>query len=163
MLEPYNYTFDPDLGYYTFLTKDDIEYKIAFFEDFMLDSCSDNKLEIGPVYQITVEKISDKTERLDARVSETVRDIISAFFLNEEQSLIYICDNDDVKGYKRFNAFERWFKNSNMTGYITKLDNIVEIDEITIHTSLMFHNNNTNTANIKIAYEGISGFLNAKP
>lgn len=104
----------------------------------------------------------DEVVGFDAGVSETIRNIVSTFFIKEEDALIYICDDDDEKGYKRFNAFDRWFNNSPMTEYIIKLDNIVDLDTYKVHTSLMFHINNTNTQNIKTAYRGITTFLSDK-
>lgn len=164
MLEPYNYTFDPDTNYYTFITKNNIEYKVAFFQDFMLESCTTADIKLGNVFQITVEKSTDKPSGLDACVSETIRAIVVAFFQNVDNALIYICDDDDEKGQVRFNAFERWYLNSTMTDCITKINNVVEIELdddsiLKIHTSIMFHNNNTNSENIKITYNSISQFF----
>lgn len=53
-----------------------------------------------------------------------------------------------------------------MTGYVTKLNNVIKFDEddesgiTTIHTSLMFHNNNTNIDNIRIAYDNLENVIN---
>lgn len=163
MLEPYNYTFVPETNYYTFQTKNNIEYKVAFFQDYMLESCATSDVEIGNVFQITVEKITDIPSGLDARVSETVRSIVVAFFENVEDALIYICDDDDEKGKVRFDAFERWYSNSTMKDSITKINNVIEIDldddAFKVHTSIMFHNDNTNSENIKITYNSISRFF----
>jgi len=51
-----------------------------------------------------------------------------------------------------------------MTDCITKINNVVEIELdddsiLKIHTSIMFHNNNTNSENIKITYNSISQFF----
>jgi hypothetical protein len=137
---------------------------VAFFQDYMLESCTTPDVEIGNVFQITVEKITDKPSGLDACVSETIRAIVTAFFENVENALIYICDDDDDKGQVRFDAFERWYSNSTMKDYITKINNVVEIDldnddTFKVHTSIMFHNDNTNSENIKITYNSLSRFF----
>lgn len=168
MLEPYNYTFITvkDSGYYTFLTKSNIEYRVAFYADYTLEQCVEKGVKLGNVFQISVYKVIPGVAPLDGSIAETIKSIIAAFFENEEDALIYICDDSDSKGFQRFNAFERWYNSSSMTGYVTKLNNVIEFNEddesemTTIHTSLMFHNNNTNIDNIRIAYDNLENVIN---
>ena len=169
MLKPYNYTFittAKDSGYYTFLTKSNIEYRVAFYADYTLEQCVEEGVKLGNVFQISISKTIHGVSPLDASIAETIKSIIAVFFANKEDALIYICDDSDSKGLQRFNTFDRWYKSSSMTGYVTKLNNVIEFDEddesgiTTIHTSLMFHNNNTNIDNIRIAYDNLENVIN---
>jgi hypothetical protein len=164
LLKQYNYTFHPNFGYYSFLTKRQIEYRVALYEDFTLASCVANDVEIGQVYQITIDKISSEPAPFDACVSETIRNIVSAFFKNIQDALIYIYDDNDKKAYQRFYAFDRWYNNSKMTDSVTKLNNIIEFDNdegfLKLHTSLMFHNDNNNVDNIRLAYDNLRNVMN---
>jgi hypothetical protein len=80
LLKPYNYTFNSDSGYYSFFTKRQIEYRIAFYEDFTLASCISDNVKLGNIYQITIDKISVQPAPFDVLVSETIISIITAFF-----------------------------------------------------------------------------------
>lgn len=164
MLKPYNYTFNPDSGYYSFFTRRHIEYRIAFYEDFTLASCISEGIELGNVYQITIDKISSELAPFDILVSETITKIIAAFFENIQDALIYICDDNDKKAFQRFSTFDRWYNKSSMTNNITKLNNIIEFDSgteiIKLYSSLMFHKENTNSKNIEEAFNNIRNILN---
>jgi hypothetical protein len=166
LLKPYNYTFNSDSGYYSFFTKRQIEYRVAFYEDFTLASCVGNDKELGNVYQITIDKISSQPQQFDVLISETIKNIIASFFENIHDALIYICDDNDKKAFQRFSVFDRWYKKSSMTNYITKLDNIIELDSdtetIKLYTSLMFHKENTNFKTITEAFNNISNVLNGE-
>jgi len=166
LLKPYNYTFNSDSGYYTFFTKRQIEYRVAFYEDFTLASCVSNDVQLGNIYQITIDKVGTQPAPYDLLVSETIRNIITAFFESIQNALIYICDDNDKKAFQRFSAFDRWYNKSNMTSYITKLNNIIEFDSgsetIKLYTSLMFHKDNINVKNIEDAFNSINSTLNGE-
>lgn len=166
MLKQYNYTFNSDSGYYSFFTKRQIEYRIAFYEDFTLASCVSDHLKLGNIYQITIDKISAQPAPFDVLVSQTIKNIITAFFESIQDALIYICDDNDKKAFQRFSTFDRWYNKSSMTSYITKLNNIIEFNSdnetIKLYTSLMFHKKNANIKNIEEAFNNISNTLNGE-
>jgi hypothetical protein len=162
----YNYTFNSDSRYYSFFTKRQIEYRVAFYEDFTLASCVSEDIKLGNVYQITIDKISDQPAQFDILVSETIKKILTTFFESIDDALIYICDDDDKKAFQRFSLFDRWYNKSSMTNYIIKLNNIIEFDSgsetIKLYTSLMFHKENININNIEEAFNTISNALNGE-
>ena len=166
MLKQYNYTFNSDSGYYSFITNRKIEYRVAFYEDFTLASCVSENIELGNVYQITIDKISPEPAPFDIFVSETIKTIITTFFESIQNALIYICDDNDKKAFQRFSAFDRWYNRSSATDYITKLNNVIEFDSgienIKLYTSLMFHKENVNIKNIEEAFNNISNILNGE-
>lgn len=164
MLNPYNYFFDEASQTYHFTTKNDIEYRIAFIIDHTFSAVSG--LEIKDIYQIIIDKISDEIEKFDSQVSATIQSIVDAFFTNSQNSMIYICDDKDKKGEKRFNAFERWYQNSHFTDYILKVDNVIVCNsnnlDYTIFSSLLYHHNNNNKETILEIYQTIQEILNDK-
>lgn len=166
MLKQYNYTFNSNSGYYSFITKRQIEYRVAFYEDFTLESCINEDRELGNVYQITIDKIGPEPALYDVMVSKTIKNIVIAFFENIQDALIYICDDNDKKAFQRFSAFNRWYNNSSMTDYITKLNNVIQFDSdneiIKLYTSLMFHKDNNNAENIRAAFNNIENALNGE-
>lgn len=132
MPSPYNYFFDEVTSTYSFTTKNNIEYKIVFIVDETLDIASE--IHIENIYQIVIEKITDGIEPLDILVSKTIQNIITAFFENIKNSLIYVCSENDEKAETRFNVFNRWYKKSMMES-VTKVDNIINCEsEGTLYT-----------------------------
>ena len=163
MPNPYNYFFDEVTSTYSFTTKNDIEYKIVFIVDETLDIASE--IHIENIYQIVIEKITDGIEPLDILVSKTIQNIITAFFENIKNSLIYVCSEDDEKAETRFNVFNRWYNKSTIES-VTKVDNIINCESegniYTIYTSLLYHNENPNVDYILEAYHKIENILNDK-
>ncbi|UGS22678.1 DUF6169 family protein [Flavobacterium channae] len=163
MPNQYNYTYNEATSTYNFTTKNDIEYKIVFIVDESLDIASE--VHIENIYQIIIEKITDKIEPFDALVSKTIENIITAFFANVQNSLIYICSENDDKAETRFNVFDRWYKNSTLES-VTKVDNIINCEAegnvYTIYTSLLYHNENPNIEYVMTAYQKIENILNDK-
>lgn len=159
----YNYTFDEETSTYTFITKNDIEYKIVFIVDETLNIASD--VHIENVYQIIIEKITDKIEPFDGLVSKTIQNAITLFFSNVQNSLIYVCSENDEKSETRFNVFNRWYKNSSLES-VTKVDNIIKCESegniYVIYTSLLYHKENPNVGYILEAYQKIESILNEK-
>jgi hypothetical protein len=163
--DPYNYSFDNNSGTYQFTTKNNIVYSVAFVEDYTLDSVSSTGVEFDNMYQIIIEKRTDELEPFDSQVFLTIDLIISDFFRNVKNALIYICSPDKGKETKRFNAFNRWYKNSKHKGYITKVDNVIKFEESasTIHyTSLLYHNDNPNITYILDTFNEIEEVLNSE-
>ena len=100
---PYNYYFNEDSQFFYFSTKNVIEYRIAFIQDETFSAVSG--FEINNIFQIVIEKVNDEIERFNTKVSSTIQAIITAFFINSQNAMIYVCDDKDKKGIKRFNTF----------------------------------------------------------
>ena len=166
MPTPYNYYFNKNSQFYYLTTKNNIEYRVAFIIDETFSAVSG--LEINNIFQIVIEKVTDGLERLDVQVSATIQTIIAAFFINSQNSMIYVCDDRDkkgIKGIKRFNVFNKWYEKSGLY-YIKKKDNIIHCysnnEILIIHSSLFYHKNNKNKATIIEVYNTIQEILNEK-
>ena len=161
---PYNYYFNEDSQFFYFSTKNVIEYRIAFIQDETFSAVSG--FEINNVFQIVIEKVNDEIERFDAKVSSTIQAIITAFFINSQNAMIYVCDDKDKKGIKRFNTFNRWYKNSGLKTAIIKKDNIITCfsndQNFIIYSSLLYHHDNQNKETILEVFNTIQEILNEK-
>ena len=160
----YNYTFNEVTGTYNFTTKNKIEYKVAFIVDETLDAVSD--ISINNVYQVIIEKISDVIEPYDRFVANTIDYIVKSFFNTVENSLIYICSEEEEKAGIRFKVFDKWYQNSSFNKSVTKIDNIIHLETensiFKLYTSLLYHNSNPNIEHIIKAYKNIEAILNSK-
>lgn len=164
MPNPYNYSFNEITQSYHFTTKNDIEYRVAFIDDQTFSAVSG--LEMENIYQIIIEKVEDNLEKFDSQIAATIQTIISSFFKNSQNAMIYICDDRDGKGNKRFNAFERWYRNCKFKESINKVNNIIVCNtkeqNWTLYTSLLYHENNSNKDTIIEVYNTLQEILNDK-
>lgn len=106
MQNHYNYTFDNITNTYNFSTKNEILYRVAFIVDETFSTISGE--EIPNIFQIVIEKATDEVEPYDSKVSKTIEDIIERFFQKVENSLIYVCSDDNEKAIQRHKIFDRW-------------------------------------------------------
>lgn len=162
MQNHYNYVFDDITNTYNFVTKSSILYRVAFVVDDTFSTLSGQ--DISNVYQLIVEKATDGLETYDAKVAKTIEDIVEKFFGRVENSLIYICSDDDQKSKQRHQAFDRWYNKSVHKENIVKLDNVIRIDigmplPQILYTSMMFHKNNTNSKRLVSIYAQIERAL----
>ncbi|MFH7013519.1 DUF6169 family protein [Flavobacterium sp. FlaQc-52] len=164
MPSPYNYSFDEITQSYHFKTKNAITYRIAFIVDQTFSAVSG--FEMNNIYQIVIEKVEDTIERLDNQVAATIQAVVLSFFENSQNAMIYICDDKDRKGEKRFNTFERWYKAVATGNPITKINNIIvfkiENQEWPLYTSLLYHQDNVNKDTIVEVYHTLQEILNDK-
>jgi len=159
----YNYVFDEITNTYNFVTKNEILYRIAFIIDETFTTISDE--EISNVFQLIVEKSNDEIEPYDSKVSKTIEHIIERFFQKIENSLIYICSDDNEKAEKRHEIFNRWYKKSKYKEVIIKIDNIISVsisenEKQKLYTSFMFHKQNSNFEKLLEIYSQLEKVLN---
>lgn len=163
MQSHYNYVFDEITNTYNFVTKNEILYRIAFIIDETFSTISGE--EISNVFQLIVEKSNDEIEPYDSKVSKTIEHIIERFFQKIENSLIYICSDDNEKAEKRHEIFNRWYKKSKYKEVIIKIDNIISIsisenEKQKLYTSFMFHKQNSNFEKLLEIYSQLEKVLN---
>ena len=163
MQNHYNYVFDDITNTYNFATKNNILYRIAFVIDETFATISGE--EIPNIFQLVVEKAGDEKEPFDSKVSKTIEDIIERFFQKIENSLIYICSDENDKAEKRHEIFNRWYKRSKYRESIIKIDNIIMVsinktEKQKLYTSFMFHKQNSNFEKLIEIYHQIEKVLN---
>ncbi len=163
MQNHYNYVFDDITNTYNFTTKNLILYRVAFIVDETFSTIFGE--EIPNIFQFVIEKATDEVESYDAKVSKTIEDIIERFFQKVENSLIYVCSDDNEKEIQRHKIFDRWYKKSEHKSHVTKIDNIitVQIDAQNIqklYTSFLFHTDNPAYKKLIKIYNQIEEVLN---
>ena len=165
MQNHYNYVFDDITNTYNFTTKNSILYRVAFIVDETFSAISGE--EIPNIFQIIVEKANDEIEPYDSKVSKTIENIIERFFIRIENSLVYVCSDEDEKAKLRYDVFERWYKKSEFRENVIKIDNILNINVTStethkLYTSFMFHKSNSNYEKLLEIYSRIEEVLNSK-
>ena len=163
MQSHYNYVFDEITNTYNFVTKNEILYRIAFIIDETFSTISGE--EISNIFQLIVEKSNDEIEPYDSKVSKTIEHLIERFFQKIENSLIYICSDDNEKAEKRHEIFNRWYKKSKYKEVIIKIDNIISVkisenEKQKLYTSFMFHKQNSNFEKLLEIYSQLEKVLN---
>ena len=163
MQSHYNYVFDEITNTYNFVTKNEILYRIAFIIDETFSTISGE--EISNIFQLIVEKSNDEIEPYDSKVSKTIEHLIERFFQKIENSLIYICSDDNEKAEKRHEIFNRWYKKSKYKEVIIKIDNIISVtisenENQKLYTSFMFHKQNSNFEKLLEIYSQLEKVLN---
>lgn len=165
MPSPYKYQFDEIAQSYVFTTNKGIEYKIAFILDHTFTAVSN--IEINDVYQVIIEKATEIKESHDRNVSATIREILTVFFDNARNTILYICDDGDERAAVRFRKFNIWYAESALTDQVTKVDNIIVSENVAgsakVYSSLLYHNENTNKETILEIYRSIEQILSEKP
>lgn len=165
MQSHYNYVFDNITNTYNFTTKNNILYRVAFIVDETFSTISGE--EIANIFQLIIEKANEEIEPYDSKVSKTIENIIDKFFQRIENSLIYVCSDEDEKAKIRYDVFDRWYKKSEFKENVVKIDNILNINvsktEIhKIYTSFMLHKSNSNYNKLIEIYSKIEETLNSK-
>lgn len=164
MQNHYDYSFDEETLTYSFITKNDITYRLAFVADESLSLIAETTFD--NTYQIVIEKVSASLEPLDDLVSKTVNAIIVRFFENVQHALLYVCSDGEHRAEIRYKAFDRWYRNSDYREYIVKVDNpvsyIIEGHSYTLYTSLLYHKDHPSIHSILDIYSQLEAILNAK-
>ena len=97
-----------------------------------------------PVFEVSISTVSlgdYLSAPRDARIEITIVEIFRIFFLEHENSIIYICDNLDEKQAARHRKFDMWFRRH--TGKeLEKYDTHFLVESIEIYASLILHVNN---------------------
>lgn len=163
MQNHYNYVFDDITNTYNFTTKNNILYRVAFIVDETFSAISGE--EIPNIFQLVIEKATDELEPYDAEVAKTIEDLVERFFYRVENSLIYVCSDDNEKAKQRHKIFDRWYRKSEYKDSVMKIDNIIviTIDEQNIqkfYTSFMFHRDNPAYGKMIEIYNQIEEALN---
>jgi Family of unknown function (DUF6169) len=137
--QPYRTTYRANKYY--FETDNSVDYSVEFTDGvryFM------NLPPHIPVFEFNVKVINAVDiigKPYDPRVEATIVDILSTFFNDNKNSLIYICDNLDNRQRGRRRKFDGWFRKSNTT-LVEKYDIDFSFLDMQFLTSFMVHTQN---------------------
>lgn len=122
---------------YTFITKNNIRYKLA--------------LTIAPLGDISAFSISlypedgqEPFSGLDFRIKNTIAKIIADILSNDSNTVFYVCDSSDGDEDKRHSVFEYWYdKCKHNHDYVAKITHqFTSINQYTINSTLLFNKEN---------------------
>ena len=135
---PYNFSSHNNDNKYIFKTDYSVAYSVEFTDGthYFL-----NLPAHIPVYEFNIKALNVVDgigQPYDTRIEITIIDILSAFFENHKNSLIYVCDNLDNRQQARYRKFDGWFKKSR-PALIEKYDVDFYIHDIQILASLIVH------------------------
>ena len=111
---PYSKSID---GEYRFVTDNGIEY-LAYFNRVPIDSCV--------VYNFVFAKSTAGRYGMDPRIRNTILNIISDFWNDYEEVILFVCDSSDGRSECRMRLFHYWYKILNNDNNVTKIDYSVE-------------------------------------
>lgn len=139
ILQPYKFTQRGNR--YIFHTDNSVAYSVEFTDG----SYYFFNLPIHiPVFEFSVNvlnAVDTLIQPYDERTEVTIVHILSAFFEDNKNSLIYVCDNVGNRQHARFRKFHSWFK-KNKTDELEKYDVIFNALEMQILASLIVHTQN---------------------
>lgn len=124
---------EPEKFIYFFETDTGTKYRIAF-EDISKEF---------PLYNLSIEKLYG-VKIFDNQVKETIVAICKYFFINNENSIFYLCDISDDKQKARQKLFHKWFLSDVFHKELVKMDNVISVDDEVYFISMICHKNNSN-------------------
>jgi Family of unknown function (DUF6169) len=139
ILLPYSFTYND--GKYSFLTDNSVVYNVEFTDGsyYFFDLPAD-----VPVFELNIKALNAAESIIqpyDKRVEITIVNILSKFFDDNKNSLIYVCNNLDNRERARSRKFNSWF-NKNATFSVEKYDINFTMHNIIILASLIVHTEN---------------------
>lgn len=148
----YKVKLDTTTQTYSFTTENLIEYQLVFIDSSSYFSGTSSEDFVSKVYSLNIDKLSDNKAVYDPVVQETVECIVSHFFEDSENSLLYVCDNTDNKQEARKRKFNKWFNDYELKSEFIKLDEVIETPEGIHNISMIFHQYNPFKKYLEIAY-----------
>lgn len=111
---PYSKSID---GEYRYVTDKGVEY-IAYFNKVPIESCV--------VYNFVFAKSTVGRYGMDPRIRNPILSIISDFWDDYEEVILFVCDSSDGRSECRMRLFHYWYKILNNDNIVTKIDYSVE-------------------------------------
>lgn len=118
----YQYTKNID-GEYRFLTDKDIEY-IAYFNRVPIESCI--------VYNFVFAKSTVGRFGMDSKIRNTIFSIISDFWEDYEEVILFVCDSSDGRSEIRMRLFDYWYRLLKNDNNVTKIDFLLDKIKVSI-------------------------------
>ena len=139
MFNPYSYTIE-DSGY-VFQTDLGLEY-IVYFSDYSYLFPSESSI-YSNIYAFDIAEITGNADDSlhDSRIGDTVTEILTLFFQDIDNVIIFVCDSLDGRQQARMRKFSIWFSKANISN-IEKYDYSANTDDCEILNSLLINSKN---------------------
>ena len=153
---PYKVEYAEDKAFVIFKTDYDVHYLVGFeYDDSSFDFAT---------YQLVIINSNNKKSPRDPKVKDTITSIVEAFFSENENVLLYICETGDAKQAMRSRLFQYWFSsyiNKELFTFISA--SIKDEDGIINHAALIMKSDNPWMPTILAEFSRTINLLNNKP
>lgn len=155
-VSPYELTATHEGRCYSFVTDYGVIYSVSFLEDDLM--YNEN------VYQFIIANVNNKKSPRDSKLRKTIIEIIYAFFEEEQNTLLYICETGDGKQNMRGRLFEYWFNSSIRKSEFVFYSAVVKDAEgISNYTAIISRIDNPNLSEVINEFTNTVVMLNQKP
>lgn len=143
-------------GCYQFFT----DYGVHCTVEFVLD----DSLLSHETYHLLIVNVNHQKSPSDVKVRDTIIAIIDEFFIENNTTLLYICETGDKKQALRNRLFERWFSTYERKAQYTFVASSLKDDEgIENYTAIIVRNDNPDLRAIIAEFTETISLLSSKP
>ena len=143
-------------GCYQFFT----DYGVHCTVEFVLD----DSLLSHETYNLIIVNVNHQKSHSDVKVRDTIIAIIDEFFVENNTTLLYICETGDKKQALRNRLFERWFSTYERKAQYTFVASSLKDDEgVENYTAIIVRNDNPDLSAIIAEFTETISLLSSKP
>ncbi len=143
-------------GCYQFFT----DYGVHCTVEFVLD----DSLLSHETYHLVIVNVNHQKSPSDVKVRDTIIAIIDEFFVENNTTLLYICETGDKKQALRNRLFERWFSMyERKAQYTFVASSLKDEDGIENYTAIIVRNDNPELSAIIAEFTETISLLSSKP
>ena len=143
-------------GCYQFFT----DYGVHCTVEFVLD----DSLLSHETYHLVIVNVNHQKSPSDVKVRDTIIAIIDEFFVENNTTLLYICETGGKKQALRNRLFERWFSTYERKAQYTFVASSLKDEEgIENYTAIIVRNDNPELSAIIAEFAETISLLSSKP
>ena len=143
-------------GCYQFFTDNGVHCTVEFVLD--------DSLMSRETYHLVIVNVNHKKSPSDAKARDTIIAIIDEFFVENNKTLLYICETGDKKQALRNRLFERWFSTYERKAQYTFVASSLKDDEgIENYAAIIVRNDNPDLSAIIAEFTETISLLSTKP
>ena len=143
-------------GCYQFFTDHGVHCTVEFVPD--------DSLMSRETYHLVIVNVNHQKSPSDVKVRDTIIAIIDEFFVENNTTLLYICETGDKKQALRNRLFERWFSTYERKAQYTFLASSLTDDEgIENYAAIIVRNDNPDLSAIVAEFTTTISLLSTKP
>ena len=136
------------------------DYGVHCTVEFVLD----DSLLSHETYHLVIVNVNHQKSPNDVKVRDTIIAIIDEFFIENNTTVLYICETGDKKQALRNRLFERWFSTYERKAQYTFVASSLKDDEgIENYTAIIVRNDNPDLSAIIAEFTETISLLSSKP
>ena len=143
-------------GCYQFFTDHGVHCSVEFVLD--------DSLMSRETYHLVIVNVNHQKSPSDVKVRDTIIAIIDEFFVENNKTLLYICETGDKKQALRNRLFERWFSTyERRAQYTFVASSLKDEDGIENYAAIIVRNDNPDLSAIVSEFTTTISLLSTKP